>query len=87
MADQIKPESLPAKRKLALTEDEHQLIETYRLKNLAVDAWNEALDKATTEALIIISHKWDVETDDIDALYDLIRKALIAVRKPRVSPL
>lgn len=46
MADEIKPQSLPTKRKLALTEDEHALIESYRQRNLAVDSFNAGIDKA-----------------------------------------
>lgn len=82
MADQIKPESLPVKRKLALTEDEHQLIETYRQKNLATDSFNAGLDKAI-EIIIAQSMGSGVHSDTIRGFLTGIE----AQRKSRVSPL
>lgn len=82
MADQIKPETLPAKRKLALTEDEHQLIEQYRLKNLAVDSFNAGLDKA----IEIINARGMGSGVHGDAIRGFII-GIEAQRKPRISPL
>lgn len=76
MADQIKPESLPAKRKLALTEDEHQLIERYRLNNTAIDAFNLGLDNAI-----------EVINNQADGDRGMMILAIEAIRRRRVSPL
>lgn len=76
MADQIKPESLPAKRKLALTEDEHHLIERYRLNNTAIDAFNLGLDNAI-----------EVINNQADGDRGMMILAIEAVRRRRVSPL
>lgn len=89
MADQIKPESLPAKRKLALTEDEHALIESYRQKNLAVDAFNKGIAKA-----IEAFEEWAYSNDAIvedrslgDAQVEILTKRLLAMQLPRISVL
>lgn len=76
MADQNKPETLPAKRKLALTEDEHALIESYRQKNLATDAFNAGIDKA----IELITRHGELEQS-------AMLRLLSHQRKPRVSVL
>ena len=77
MADETKPQDLPAKRKLALTEDEHALIESYRQRNLAVDSYNAGI----TKAMQIVSEYSPRETP-IQVLERLERQ-----RKLRVSVL
>lgn len=76
MSDEIKPQSLPAKRKLALTEDEHALIESYRQKNLAVDSFNAGIDKA----IELVTRHETLETS-------LMVGILARQRKQRISPL
>lgn len=89
MTDETAADRVPAKRKLALTEDEHQLIEQYRQKNLAVDSFNKALDKA-----VVAFEDWAYSKDAIvedralgDAQVAILTNRLLAMRLPRVSPL
>lgn len=89
MTDETAADRVPAKRKLALTEDEHQLIEQYRLKNLATDSFNAGLDKA-----IELFEAWAYSKDAIvedralgDSQIAILTARLLNQRKSRVSPL